>query len=195
MPSVVITGIRTRDARFPLQAGEGVDAIHSNPEYAYAVALLDTDTALHGSGLAFTLGGGNDLVCRAVELLATPLIGREIEELMARWGAVFHELAEHSQLRWLGPHKGVVHLALAAITNACFDLWARARGVPLWRLLLDLSPDEIVALLDLSYLEDVLPAGRALALLRQERAGRAARMPIPGAWLHRLRHVSGLVWL
>lgn len=178
MPSVVITGIHTRDARFPLQQGEGVDAIHSNPEYAYAVALLDTGTALQGSGLAFTLGGGNDLVCRAIEMLAAPLVGREIEELMAQWGVVFHELAEHPQLRWLGPHKGVVHLALAAITNACFDLWAKARGVPLWRLLLDLSPDQIVAVLDLSYLEDVLPAERALALLGQEQAGRAERMPI-----------------
>jgi L-fuconate dehydratase len=178
MPSVVIRSVSTRDARFPLQPGEGVDAIHSNPEYAYAVALLGTDGPLEGSGLAFTLGGGNDLVCRAIEMLAAPLVGHEIEELMSHWGDFSHTLAEHPQLRWLGPHKGVVHLALAAITNACFDLWAKARGVPLWRLLLDLLPHELVALLDLSYLEDVLPTDAALALLRQEQAGRDSRTSI-----------------
>jgi len=87
------------------------------------------------------LAGGNELVCQAIELLAAPLLGREIEELMADWGSHFRRLADHPQLRWLGPHKGVVHLALAAITNACFDQWAKTRGLPLWRLLLDLTPD------------------------------------------------------
>lgn len=175
MPPVTIARVDTRDARFRLQAGEGADAIHSDPEYSYAVTLLGTDSKLRGVGLAFTLGGGNDMVCRAIELLAARLAGREIEELMADFGSLFRQLAEHSQLRWLGPHKGVVHLALASITNACFDLWAKARGVPLWRLLLDLSPAQLVALLDLSYLEDVLSREQALALLEGELAGRAAR--------------------
>jgi L-fuconate dehydratase len=175
MPTVTIDRIATRDARFRLRPGEGVDAVHSAPEYSYAVALLHSDAGHTGSGLAFTLGAGNDLVCRAIAALAEPLLGREIEELMGEFGAVFRQIADHSQLRWLGPHKGVVHLALAAITNACFDLWAKARGVPLWRLLLDLSPGQLVALLDLSYLEDVLTADQARALIAGEQAGRAGR--------------------
>lgn len=181
MASFTIRSVTTRDARFTLNPGEGADAIHSNPQYSYAVALLHASTAktggrtLTGTGLAFTLGGGNDLVCTAIELLAAPLIGCEIEALMADFGHVFRRMADHPQLRWLGPHKGVVHLALAALTNACFDLWAKARGVPLWRLLLDLAPEQIVALLDLSYLEDVLTRKEALALLVANQAGRAER--------------------
>src|SRR5215203_2636974 len=172
MLNQTIQRISTRDARFNLQPGEGVDAVHSAPQYAYAVALLHADQQT-GSGLAFTLGGGNDLVCAAINMLAEPLIGREIEELMADFGHLFNQIANHHQLRWLGPHKGVVHLALAAITNACFDLWAKARGVPLWQLLLDLSPDQVVALLDLSFLEDVLTAADARDLLTEHQASRA----------------------
>ena len=108
-------------------------------------------------------------------LLAEELRGREIEEMMANFGAIYKSLSNHHQLRWLGPHKGVVHLALAAIVNACFDLWAKSRGVPLWRLLLDLTPEQTVALLDLSYLEDVMPASRALAILSSELPHREAR--------------------
>jgi L-fuconate dehydratase len=178
MPSVTIQRITTRDARFQLSGGAGADAVHSAPQYAYAMALLHAEGGLTGHGPAFTLGGGNELVCRAIETLAAPLAGREIEELMAGFGANFRAMADHHQLRWLGPHKGVVHLALAAISNACFDLWARARGVPLWKLLLDLSPEQLVATLDLSYLEDVLTAEQARAMLAAEAAGRNERMPI-----------------
>jgi L-fuconate dehydratase len=152
-----------------------VDAVHSAPVYSYAVTLLETDGPHRGTGLAFTLGGGNDLVCRAIETLAESLVGRDLEELMAEFGAVQRALAEHPQLRWLGPHKGVVHLALSSLTNACFDLWAKSRGVPLWRLLLDLRPEQVVALLDLSYLEDVLPPETALAILRDHQSTRASR--------------------
>ncbi len=178
MSSTVITAVHTRDVRFSLKPGEGSDAIHANPQYAYAVTLLATTTSLYGTGLALTLGAGTDLVCGAIRTLAQPLIGREIEELMAGFGRVARQIADHPQMRWLGPHKGVVHLALASITNACFDLWAKARGVPLWKLLLDLTPEAIVALLDLSYLEDVLPASEALTLLRSEMAHREKRATI-----------------
>src|SRR5688500_7798779 len=174
-----IRSIRTRDARFKLQPGEGADAVHTDPTYAYAVTLLQTDNPrLSGTGLAFTLGGGNDLVCRAIEMLVAPLVGRGIEELMAEWGSVSQKLADHHQLRWLGPHKGVVHLALSSITNACFDLWAKSRGVPLHRLLCDLSPEAIVALLDLSYLEDVLTREEAIDLVTRERAPSASRQAV-----------------
>jgi len=173
-----ITRVTTRDARFSLQSGEGVDAIHRNPQYSYAVALVQTDRGLTGTGLAFTLGGGNDLVCQAIQALADPLVGREVEGLMAEFGSVQRGIAEHSQYRWLGPHKGVVHLALASLTNACFDLWAQARGVPLWKLLLDLAPEQVISLLDLSYLEDALTAPEALEILRTHRGSRPERSDV-----------------
>jgi L-fuconate dehydratase len=173
-----ITRIRTRDVRFPLKPGEGVDSVHSNPEYSYAVTLLDTDGSISGTGLAFTLGGGNDLVCSAIQALAEPLVGCEINELMSQFGAVQRQLADHPQYRWLGPHKGVVHLALASITNACFDLWAKSKGVPLWKLLIDLLPEEVLALLDLSHLEDVLPIAEAYELLYAQAPDRATRATV-----------------
>ena len=160
-----ITKISTLDARFKLQPGEGADSVHSDPVYSYAVTKLETDGKLSGTGLAFTLGGGNDLVCAVIDELAKPLIGREIEELMNEWGEVQRKMAAHPQFRWLGPHKGVVHLALASITNACFDLWAKSRGVPLWKLLLDLEPQQVVNLLDISYLEDALTPQDTLQIL------------------------------
>jgi L-fuconate dehydratase len=178
MKSTTITGIAARDARYPLRPGEGSDSVHTNPVYAYAVTLLQTDRQVTGTGLAFTLGEGNQQLCRLIEELAQPLVGREIEPLMAEFGSVFKAIADHPRYRWLGPHKGMVHLALASITNACFDLWAKSRGIPLWRLLLELSPEQVVSLLDLSYLEDVLPYDAALAMLRENQPGRAAREAI-----------------
>lgn len=171
----MITRVDTADLRFDLEAGAGADSVHSAPQYSYGTVLLGTDAGLTGTGLAFTLGGGNDLVCRAASLLAEPLAGRSIEAVMADFGTLSRQLADHHQLRWLGPHKGVVHLALAAVVNACFDLWAKARGVPLWRLLLDLTPPQLVALLDLSYLEDELGADQALALIEAQRPTRRER--------------------
>jgi L-fuconate dehydratase len=175
---LVIRGVALEDARFPLAEGAGSDAVHAAPVYSYAVTWLETGTPTRGCGLAFTLGGGNELVCRAIEALAPPLVGREIEDLMSDFGAVWRGLADHPQYRWLGPHKGVVHLALASLANACFDLWAKARGVPLWRLLVDLPPEALLALCDLSRLEDELPRERALALLRDAAHTRREREPL-----------------
>jgi L-fuconate dehydratase len=174
----VIHSVRSYDARYPLPAGAGSDAVHSESEYCLAVTCLKTDSALAGAGLVLTLGEGNRIVCEIIELLAPALLGKEIESLMAGFGAFSRSLADHPQLRWLGPHKGAIHLALASLTNACFDLWAKARGVPLWRLLLDLTPQQVVGLLDLSYLEDVLTPADALALLEKARATRAEREPV-----------------
>ncbi len=176
--STVISGIQTRDLRFTLEEGAGADSVHSNPQYSYAVAQLRTNSALTGIGLAFTLGGGNDLVCRAIDDLAEVLVGRDIEALMAEFGNVYALMLEHPQYRWLGPHKGVVHLALSSIVNACFDLWAKARGLPLWRLLLDLRPEQVLATLHLRYLDDALSAQEALTILRNEQQLREQRMDI-----------------
>ena len=175
---MLIKAVSTRDARFQLEAGAGSDAVHSSPEYSFAVTYLTLDSGLRGTGLVLTMGQGNDLVCRAIEMLATRLVGRDIDELMSEFGSIFRELADDPHLRWLGPHKGVVHLALASITNACFDLWAKTKKMPLWRALLDLSPDEIVNLLDLSYLEDVLDKQTALQMLVAQQSSRDARMGI-----------------
>jgi L-fuconate dehydratase len=174
----VIKGISTRDVRYPIGGEHGSDAIHKDPVYSYAVTLLEDDSGQTGTGLAFTLGEGNDLVCRAGEFYANRLKGLDIEEVMSGFGALQKEMADEQQFRWLGPHKGVVQLALASVTNACWDLWAKKRGVPLWRLLLDLSPEELVATLDLSYLEDELTASQALELLKSENSGRALRSGI-----------------
>jgi L-fuconate dehydratase len=173
-----ITSLETRDLRFPLEQGAGSDAVHSGAEYAFATTLLASDGKVFGTGIVLTLGLGNQLVCEAIEGLGKGLIGREIEELMADFGAVAQKLAQHPQFRWLGPEKGVVHLALASLTNACFDLWAKSRGVPLWRLLLDLDAREIVDLLDLSYLEDVLTRDEAEAILRKHTTSQREREDI-----------------
>src|SRR5580658_3078094 len=162
MSSSVIRSITAIDARFPLPEGAGSDAVHSSPVYAMALTHLHTENKMTGVGLALTLGDGNRLVCEAINMLARPIIGRPIEEVMASFGNVAREMANDPALRWLGPHKGVVHLALASITNACWDLWAKSRGVPLWKLLLDLEDEALVATLDLSYLEDVLTSDEAL---------------------------------
>ena len=175
MAKQLIKASQTRDARFPLPELAGTDATHSGSEYAFAVTLLPGSTGTFGTGIALTLGQGNQLVCQAIDLLVSHVVDRDVEELMADFGSVSREMAQHPQLRWLGPHKGVVHLALASITNACFDLWAKTRGVPLWRLLLDLSPEQVVNLLDLSYLEDVFTAEDAVTILRTEAEGRKAR--------------------
>jgi L-fuconate dehydratase len=170
-----IISLETRDVRFPLEQGEGSDAVHSGAEYAFATTLLASGEKVFGTGIVLTLGLGNQLVCQAIEWLGKELIGRDIEELMADFGVVAQKLAQHPQLRWLGPHKGVVHLALASLTNACFDLWAKSRGVPLWRLLLDLDARKVIDLLDLSYLEDVLTRDEAEAILRRHTSTRRQR--------------------
>lgn len=175
MSDFSIHSISSFDARFLLPPGAGTDSIHATAEYCLAVTLLSTSGGPTGSGFVLTLGEGNKLVCKAIEMLAEPLIGLSIETLMADFGNFSRKIADHSALRWLGPHKGVVHLALASITNACFDLWAKSRGVPLWKLLLDLSPDEVVRLLDLSYVEDILDENKVLEMLNDKLPTRGER--------------------
>ena len=164
----MINKINILDKRFELATGAGSDAIHKDPQYSYAVTQLGDENGLTGNGLAFTLGEGNDLVCKASAFYADKIKGKDIEELMADFGQTFKTLSNEQQFRWLGPHKGVVHLGLASVTNACYDLWAKKRGVPLWKLLIDLTPEEIVNTLDLSYLEDVLTKEEAIAMLQSQ---------------------------
>lgn len=171
----MIQKISVRDARFPIGHGHGSDAIHKDPVYSYAVTQLHDDHNRIGVGFAFTLGEGNQIVCEAAKFYAQRFVGKSIEEIMANFGAMQRAMADEQQFRWLGPHKGVVQLALASVTNACWDLWAKTRGVPLWKLLLSLSPEQIVATLDLSYLEDELTKKTALTIFNDHVPDRSSR--------------------
>jgi L-fuconate dehydratase len=175
-----ISKITTDVKEFPLKDGDGTDSIHTDPVYSYIITYLHTDSSIRGTGIVFTIGAGNQEIRSLVEGLAGSLVGCEIEELMAEFGIWFRKLADHPQYRWLGPHKGMIHLALASITNACYDLWAKTRDVPLWRLLIDLNPDEIVNTLDLSYLEDELTPEDAIRLLQENQASSPEREAILG---------------
>ena len=174
----MITKIEISDRRFPLGHGAGSDAIHRDPIYSYAVTQLHDDSGIIGTGFAFTLGEGNDLVCKAAQFYADQLRGKDIEELMADFGNTFNQLSNEQQFRWLGPHKGIVHLALASVTNACYDLWAKKRQVPLWKLLIDLTPEQVIQTLDLSYLEDELTKEEAIALIKSNAADKELRKNI-----------------
>jgi L-fuconate dehydratase len=176
--TIVIRKATSTDTRFELQNGAGSDAVHTTPVYAYAVCKLHTDSSLEGIGLAFTLGTGNKLVCDAIDYLVKHIEGKEINTLMADFGTTYKMMADDPNFRWLGPHKGVVHLALAAVVNACFDLWAKSKGVPLWKLLIDLSPEDLANTLDFSYYEDVLPKEEAIALLIAQQDGKSDREKI-----------------
>ncbi|MGN6436811.1 MAG: enolase C-terminal domain-like protein [Agriterribacter sp.] len=174
----MIAKIEISDKRYALPDGSGSDAVHTNPVYSYAQTKLEDENGLSSSGLAFTVGAGNELVCEAAKFYAQKLKGTDIEAVMSDFGKWFNKAANEQQFRWLGPHKGVVHLGLASVTNACYDLWAKKRGVPLWKLLTDLSPEEVVNTLDLSYLEDVLTEEEAIGILRQQLSSRQQRMSI-----------------
>jgi L-fuconate dehydratase len=175
-----IRRVEAEDRRFRLPGGAGTDAVHNVDTYAFAVTRLITGGNISGCGIVLTLGDGNDVVCQLISKLGALLPKCSIEDLMANFGDVSRKLSDDPSLRWLGPHKGAVHLALASISNACFDLWAKARGVPLWRLLLDLSSREIVNLLDLRYLENDLLPETAIEMLEQERKDRTTREAILG---------------
>jgi len=174
----MIKSIEIRDARYPIGKGAGSDAIHRDPIYSYAVVNLKDENGIVGSGFAFTLGEGNDLVCKAAHFYASQLKGKDIEELMANFGDIYKAFANEQQFRWLGPQKGIVHLALAAVTNACWDLWAKKRGVPLWKLLTDLSAEDLVDTIDLSYLEDELTRQQAIELLLKNKRTQSSRTSI-----------------
>ena len=176
--SIKIIRAHSHDLRYTLRDGQGSDAVHTSSIYAYAVCRLETDTALNGVGLAFTLGSGNRLVCDAIAHLVKHVEGNEIGQLMSNFGSVYKQMADDPNLRWLGPHKGVVHLALAAVVNACYDLWAKSQGLPLWKLLIDLPPEVLLETLDFSYFEDVLTKEEALELLKRGAKGRMEREKI-----------------
>jgi L-fuconate dehydratase len=164
-----ITSVTVTDIRFPTSLSmDGSDAMNKDGDYSAAyVHIVTDDPALAGFGFTFTIGRGNDLCVEAARQRALPLIGREVAEVVGDLGATYRGLQSDSQLRWLGPDKGVIHLALAAVMNAVWDLAARAAGVPLWRLLAEMTPEQLVDAADLRYLSDALTRDEAIAILAE----------------------------
>ena len=178
--ATTITNVRVRDIRFPTSRNQdGSDAMNGSGDHSATYVTLETDSpdGLAGNGLTFTIGRGNDLCVEAVTALAKLFVtGHTLEEITADFGAFWHRIvAGDCQLRWVGPEKGVVHLATSALVNAIWDLWAKKEGKPVWKLLVDMEPEALVRCIDFTYITDVLTPQEALAILRRARAGRAGR--------------------
>ncbi|CAA9574759.1 MAG: L-fuconate dehydratase [uncultured Thermomicrobiales bacterium] len=175
---ITITEVVARDIRFPTSRSlDGSDAMNPNPDYSAAYVILRTDDpeGREGHGLTFTIGRGNEICVAAIRALAPLVLGQTLESFTADMGAFWRRMVGDSQLRWIGPEKGAIHLATAAIVNAVWDLWAKAEGKPLWKLLADMRPEEIVRCIDFRFITDALTPDEALAILRQNEPGRAAR--------------------
>lgn len=178
MNGLLIRELDVLDVRFPTSDElDGSDALHTDPDYSAAYVVLRTDRAgLEGHGLTFTIGRGNELCVAAVRALAPLVVGRRLPEITRDFAGFWRALTNDSQLRWVGPEKGVLHLATAAVVNAVWDLWAKERRQPLWRLLCELAPEEFVALVDFRYLSDALTPAQALEILRAGERGKRERI-------------------
>jgi L-fuconate dehydratase len=173
-----IVAVEAADIRFPTsKLLDGSDAMNPDPDYSAAVCILKTSTdGLEGHGMTFTIGRGTEICTAAIRALAPFVIGLSLEEIQSDMAAFSRRITGDSQLRWLGPEKGVVHLAAAAVINAAWDLWAKAAGKPVWRLVSEMSPEDIAGVIDYRHITDVLTREDAVALLREKLAGRAARL-------------------
>ena len=170
-----ITDITVRDIRFPTSLQQdGSDALNLG-DYSATYVVLDTGTGLAGHGLTFTNGRGNEVVVAAVHALKQHVLGRSVDDIVTDMRSLYRDLTVDKQLRWLGPEKGILHMATGALLNAVWDLWARREGKPMWKHLVDLSPEQLVSTIDFSYITDVLTPQEAVAMLHARRAGLAAR--------------------
>lgn len=175
-----ITDLRVFDLRFPTsQSLDGSDAMNPDPDYSAAYVILDTDAPdLAGHGLTFTIGRGNDICCMAIEAMRHLIVGADLAEVLAHPGTFWRHLTSDSQLRWIGPEKGAIHLATGAVVNAVWDLLAKQAGKPVWRLVAEMSPEEIADIVDYRYLTDVLTRAEAVEILKRAEAGKAERIAI-----------------
>jgi L-fuconate dehydratase len=180
MNSVVITDVRVIDLRFPTSREQiGSDAVNKDPDYSAAYCILETNMpSLAGHGLTFTLGRGTELCVSAVNYLAGFVRGRTLDELTADMRAFSRQLTGETQFRWLGPEKGVIHLACGALLNAVWDLYAKVENKPLWRLLSEMAPAQLASLIDYRYIADVLTEEEATAMLRRQRPGWQQRLAL-----------------
>lgn len=173
-----LTSLRVEDIRFPTSEHlDGSDAMNPDPDYSAAYVIIETDNAaISGHGLTFTIGRGNEICCAAIRALEHLIVGRKLESITADMGQFWRDITSDSQLRWIGPDKGAIHLATGAVVNAVWDLWAKSEEKPLWRLVADMSPQELVRCIDFRYLTDCITPDEALALLTAQQAGKAERI-------------------
>jgi L-fuconate dehydratase len=173
-----VTSMRVLDVRFPTSASlDGSDAMNPDPDYSAAYVILDTgQPGLQGHGLTFTIGRGNEICCVAIEAMRHLVVGLDLDWIAEDMGRFWRHMSSDSQLRWIGPDKGAIHLATGAIVNAVWDLWAKASGKPVWRLVADMSPQELVRCIDFRYLTDCIVPDEALELLQGMAATKAERM-------------------
>ncbi|CCE30360.1 uncharacterized protein CPUR_04208 [Claviceps purpurea 20.1] len=174
---ITITGFRTRDVRFPTSLDKtGSDAMNAACDYSSAYCILETNSSFSGHGMTFTIGRGNDIVCAAIRHVAERLQGKTLSSLVGSWGQTWRYLVSDSQLRWLGPEKGVIHLALGAVVNAIWDLWGKVLGKPVWKIVADMTPEQFVDCIDFRYITDALTPAEAVSLLRDAQVGKTARV-------------------
>jgi L-fuconate dehydratase len=174
---VTVTRVEVIDLRFPTSREQiGSDAVNTDPDYSAAYCILSTDSELKGHGLAFTLGRGTELVAEALAYLVRNLPGRTLSSITEDLNGFYLEITGDTQFRWLGPEKGVIHLACGALVNAVWDLYAKSEGKPVWRLLAEMEPEQIVAAIDFRYIEDALTQDEALTILREGKAGQSERL-------------------
>jgi L-fuconate dehydratase len=175
--SPTFTALEALDIRFPTSRElDGSDAMNPDPDYSAAYAIVRTSDGAEGHGFTFTIGRGNELCAAAIEAWRPLLLGRSLEAVFADMGAFWRSLAGDSQLRWVGPDKGVVHLGLAAVVNAVWDLWAKREGKPVWALVAEMSPQEIVRLVDFRHIIDAVTPDEALDIVTRAKAGQGAML-------------------
>jgi len=171
-----ITRFEIEDLRFPTSlTADGTDAVHKDPDYSAAYVVLHTDGDAQGHGFTFTIGRGNEVCAEAIRAFEPLVVGRDVDEIFDNPAAFWRSLAGDSQLRWLGPEKGVIHISMAAIVNAAWDLQAKRMGKPLWKLLADMSPREIARSIDFQYITDALTEDEAIAMLDRQQASHGER--------------------
>ncbi|WP_193175205.1 enolase C-terminal domain-like protein [Oricola nitratireducens] len=173
-----ITGLKSYDLRFPTsQSLDGSDAMNPDPDYSAAYVVLSTDSPnLEGHGLTFTIGRGNEICCAAIEALRHLVVGLDLDWIRENPGRFWRHVTSDSQLRWIGPEKGAMHLATGAVVNAVWDLLAKQAGKPVWRLVAEMNPEEIVDIVDFRYLTDAITRDEALDILRRAEAGKTERI-------------------
>ncbi|MEO6910850.1 MAG: enolase C-terminal domain-like protein [Edaphobacter sp.] len=179
MNEIFITAVRVVDLRFPTSRDHiGSDAVNKDPDYSAAYCIVETNTGLRGYGLTFTLGRGTDLVVQAAQYLSRYAVNRTLSSITDDFCAFTRQLTDDTQFRWLGPEKGVIHLAAGALINALWDLYARAESKPLWQLLSEMEPKQLLKAIDFRYIDDALTPEEALDILTTRRKGQAERLAL-----------------
>ena len=172
-----ITGLKTFDLRFPTSASlDGSDAMNPDPDYSAAYVVLETDGGHEGHGLTFTIGRGNEVVCAAIAALTDRVVGLELDWVRENPGRFWRHVTGDSQLRWIGPDKGAMHLATGAVVNAVWDLLAKESGKPVWLLVGEMTPEQLVSIIDFRYLTDAITPDEALEIFRKAEPGKAERI-------------------